>query len=196
MSTTESIRTSRGEAIVDAAALLFSTQGYADTGIDEIGSAVGVTGPAVYRHFASKEDLLVAVLQRAVDHAAEIAPRARAEATSPEDQLARLIEYSVSACIGDRVLTALYWQHAPHLPGGPRQTIEVAQRRMIDEFAEVLRAVRPDLNPSEARMAIYGVSSLMRSVAQRETTLDEARVHRLLASMANAALLGADPTSD
>jgi AcrR family transcriptional regulator len=48
--------------MLDAAAKLFSTRGYVDTGIDDIGEAVGVTGPAVYRHFKSKEALLVAVL--------------------------------------------------------------------------------------------------------------------------------------
>src|SRR3990172_3114367 len=42
----------RREAILDAATHLFSARGYADTGIDDIGAAVGITGPAVYRHFA------------------------------------------------------------------------------------------------------------------------------------------------
>ncbi len=186
-------RSGRRAAILEAASSLFSTRGYADTGIDEIGRAAGVTGPAVYRHYASKEDLLVAVLQRAVDHAAAIPPRARAEATSPEDALDRLVDETVTACIEERSLTALYWQQSHLLPEGPRTTIERAQRDMIDEYAEVLRGVRPELTPSDARMAVHGAASLMRSVAQRETSLDEVRLHRLMVSMARAALLGADP---
>ena len=184
-------RAGRREAIIDAATQLFTARGYAATGIDDIGAAVGITGPAVYRHFDSKEELLVAVLERAVQHAAGIAPRARAEATSPTDTLRLLVEYSVAACIEDRALTALYWQHSSSLPSGPRDDIERAQRAMIEDFADVLRAVRPELTPSEARMAVYAASSLMRSVAQRESRLDEAHLQELLTSMAHAALTAA-----
>lgn len=183
----------RREGIIDAAILLFSSRGYVDTGIDDIGAAVGITGPAVYRHFDSKEDLLVAVLERAVQHAAGIAPRARAEATSPAETLRLFVEYSVAACIEDRALTALYWQHSSNLPSGPRDGIEQAQREMIEDFADVLRAVHPELTPSEARMAVYAASSLMRSVAQRESSLSEAHLQTLLTSMAHAALTGVSP---
>jgi AcrR family transcriptional regulator len=186
-------RVGRRDAILEAAATLFSSRGYAETGIDDIGGAAGVTGPAVYRHYASKEDLLVAVLQRAVDHAAAIVPRARAEAASPHDALDRLVDASVTACIEDRALTSLYWQHSHLLPEGPRTTIERAQREMIEEYAEILRGVRPELSPSEARMAAHAVGSLMRSVAQRETSLGEERLFRLISSMARGALGAAEP---
>ena len=184
-------RGSRRDAILDAATRLFSTRGYADTGIDDIGEAVGVTGPAVYRHFASKQDLLVAVLERATEHAEGIIPRARAEATSPEDALRRAVDESVRACIEDRALTALYWQQSHDLPEQPRQLIQRAQRDMTEEFAEILRAVRPELSPSEARMAVYAVSSMMRSVATRESRLGEPELQDLLSSMAYGALMAA-----
>ena len=44
--------------IFSAAAELFRKQGYRGTRIEDIGAAVGTTGPAVYRHFPSKEALL------------------------------------------------------------------------------------------------------------------------------------------
>ena len=44
-------------------------------------------------------------------------------------------------------------------------------------------------------MAVYAASALMRSVANRETSLDEARLHRLLSSMAYASLMHASPGS-
>jgi len=187
---------SRREAMLDAAAKLFSTRGYVDTGIDDIGEAVGVTGPAVYRHFESKEALLVAVLDRAVEHSTAIVPRVRAEAASPDDALTRLVDHTVAACIANRELTAIYWQESRNLPAEPRQRFERVQRKLIDEYATIVRAVRPALSPSAARMAVYAASALMRSVANRESSLSEPDLQRLLASMAYAALRAADPNPD
>jgi AcrR family transcriptional regulator len=189
-------RTSRRDAMLDAAATLFSSRGYVDTGIDDIGEAVGVTGPAVYRHFASKDAVLVAVLERAIEHSAAIVPRVEEEATSPEDALERLVEYTVAECIADRELTAIYWQESRNLPTSQRRRFERVQRELIDAYAQILRTVRPELGPSEARMAVYAASALMRSVANRESSLSEAAQQRLLSSMARAALSGAQPDAD
>ena len=187
-------RSGRREAMLDAAAKLFSARGYVDTGIDDIGEAVGVTGPAVYRHFTSKEALLVALLERAVEHSESIVPRVRAEATSPADALSRLVEHTVAECIEDRELTAIYWQESRNLPAAERRRFERVQRELIEEYAEILRQVRPELSPSAARMAVYAASALMRSVANRESSLAEPDLQRLLASMAHASLLGAATT--
>jgi AcrR family transcriptional regulator len=192
-SPTASARAGRRDAILSAAARLFSTRGYAETGIDDIGEAVGVTGPAVYRHFASKQDLLLAVLEQAIDHATQIVPRVRAEAKTPEEALRLLVELTVAACIEDRALTAIHWQEARNLPDGPRRRSERVQRQLIEEYAEILRGVRPELTPSEARMTVYAASALIRSVANRETSLDEETLQRLLSSMALAAMLAAEP---
>jgi len=188
-------RRARTEEIIDAATRLFSERGFVETGIDDIGAAIGVTGPAVYRYFASKEDLLVAVLDRAVQHAAGLADAARSDASSPDDALRRVVDGAVAVCIADRALTALYWNEARNLPTPQRLRVERAQREMIEDFADMLRAVRPELTPSEARMAVYAASSLMRSVANRATSLDEATLQEMLSSMAHAALLAVPVSS-
>lgn len=186
-------RAGRREAILDAATTLFSTRGYADTGIDDIGEAVGITGPAVYRHFKSKQELLLATLDRAVEHAGAIGPIVDSEARSPEDALRLRVELTVRACIDERALAVLYWQESRNLPSGPRRRLERRQREMIEEFAQSLILVRTDLTPSEARMAVHAAASLMRGVATRESTLDDPTMQRLLSSMAYAAMIGAEP---
>ena len=184
-------RGGRREAILDAATVLFSTRGYADTGMDDIGEAVGITGPAVYRHFASKQELLTATLERAVEHAAAILPLVQAESLAPEASLHRLVDLTARACIDERALALLYWQESRNLPDEPRQHFERLQRDFIDGYAEALRAVRTDLTPSEARMAVHAAASLMRSVATRESTLNDDQLHKLLSSMAHNALITA-----
>src|ERR1700761_4985048 len=55
-------RRSRREEILEIAVDLFATRGYHGVSMDDIGSAAGVTGPALYHHFAGKEAMLVAAL--------------------------------------------------------------------------------------------------------------------------------------
>ena len=50
------------EQILDAAAELFTTRGYASTSTRAIAEAVGVRQPSLYHHFATKDDLLEALL--------------------------------------------------------------------------------------------------------------------------------------
>jgi AcrR family transcriptional regulator len=52
----------RRQEIVAAAVQLFSRKGYTNTSIGDIGAALGLTGPAVYRYFEGKEQILVAAL--------------------------------------------------------------------------------------------------------------------------------------
>src|SRR5438128_1438560 len=58
-------RTSRREEMVVAAMELFAERGYDQTSIEDIGQAVNVTGPALYYHFASKEDIFVEAIELA-----------------------------------------------------------------------------------------------------------------------------------
>ena len=57
----------RRELILEAAVELFHRHGYPATSVDDIGKAVDVSGPAIYRHFSSKEDLLVEAITLAAD---------------------------------------------------------------------------------------------------------------------------------
>src|SRR4029450_12682283 len=54
----------RRTLIVEAAGRLFGERGYEGTRIDEIAAAAGVTKPIVYRHFGSKRDLYLSLLDR------------------------------------------------------------------------------------------------------------------------------------
>src|SRR3712207_7203981 len=64
-------RPSRREQILQAAAQLFAERGSRAVGVDDVGAAVGVTGPAIYRHFAGKD----AMLARSEEHTSELQSR-------------------------------------------------------------------------------------------------------------------------
>lgn len=66
----------RREQLLDTAAELFARVGYARATTAELAKAAGVTEPIIYRHFNSKKDLFVAIIERAArdtqDHWEEV----------------------------------------------------------------------------------------------------------------------------
>lgn len=65
-------KTARDE-ILDAAAELFTTLGYAGTSTRRIADAVGMRQASLYHHFATKDDILDALLAGTVDGALRLA---------------------------------------------------------------------------------------------------------------------------
>jgi AcrR family transcriptional regulator len=57
----------RAEQVRAAALELFAAQGYRATTVDEIGARVGIRGPSVYKHFRSKQELLVDIVVGTTD---------------------------------------------------------------------------------------------------------------------------------
>ncbi|MDQ1572613.1 MAG: hypothetical protein QOH44_172, partial [Actinomycetota bacterium] len=58
----ERAKADRRSALLAAAATLFAERGFARVSLEDLGAAVGVSGPAVYRHFESKQAVLAALL--------------------------------------------------------------------------------------------------------------------------------------
>src|SRR3954447_11566597 len=90
-------RRSRREEILEIAVGLFATRGYHGVSMDDIGAAAGVTGPALYHHFAGKEAMLVAALNPVSEGLLE-GSRARVAdlADDPAGALESLVEFHVS----------------------------------------------------------------------------------------------------
>ena len=64
MSHAERDAPTRREQILKEAARLFAERGFHGVGVDEIGAAVGISGPGLYRHFAGKDAMLAELLVR------------------------------------------------------------------------------------------------------------------------------------
>ena len=57
-------RAQKREHLIDVAAELFNRLGYRAAGVDQVIAEAGIAKTTLYRHFKSKEDLIVAVLRR------------------------------------------------------------------------------------------------------------------------------------
>lgn len=81
----------RREQLLDVAADLFSRHGYARTTTAELAKAAGVTEPIIYRHFASKKDLYIALIERSGRQTLEQWEIDLRNAADPADRLRRII---------------------------------------------------------------------------------------------------------
>ena len=83
----------RRELLVDTALMLFNRDGYHATGIDRILAVAGVAKMTLYKHFKSKDDLIVAALRRREALFVErLVSRIEALATTPKGQLLSLFD--------------------------------------------------------------------------------------------------------
>jgi AcrR family transcriptional regulator len=81
----------RRAVLIEAAGRLFGERGYEATRLDEIAAAAGVTKPIVYRHFDSKRDLYLALLDRHRDDLAGFVASIPAQG-STEERLRTVLE--------------------------------------------------------------------------------------------------------
>jgi AcrR family transcriptional regulator len=86
-----SIATSPG-TVLDAACLLFAERGYHGTSMRDIAEALGVRAPSLYNHVASKQDILYAIMDKAMDRAISALDEALADVEEVSEQLRRATE--------------------------------------------------------------------------------------------------------
>src|ERR1022692_2575939 len=92
----------RKEAILRASATLFAQKGFAAVGIDDIGAAVGITGPAIYRHFPGKDAVLTAVILSLLDEfvaGAKAVDERMVSKSARGDLLAELVATAVAVAL-------------------------------------------------------------------------------------------------
>lgn len=91
---TTNVGLSARERLIDTSYDLFTRRGICDVGVDEVIAKAGVAKATLYRHFPSKEDLVLAFMDRRAEvWTAEVIdrlPRERAE--DPKDQLLALFD--------------------------------------------------------------------------------------------------------
>lgn len=76
-------RAAKRDELLDAAIRLFNRHGYRATGVDRLMEETGIAKTTLYRHFQSKEDLIIAALAK-VDEQAREEMRAFVEAASDD----------------------------------------------------------------------------------------------------------------
>lgn len=192
MPTTKPAPTTRGQArrerILEAAAQLVAARGFHSVGVSDIGAAAGVSGAALYRHFANKTDLLAALFDRFVDELLDHARDAVAAHVDPPTTLQMLIGSHIDVALRDRAVLAVYGQEAHNLPDDDRRRLRRKQRQYVEIWRGLLRDIHPAITDSQALLWVEAVFGLLNSVPNLSRTFSDAELRRELASRALAAL--------
>jgi AcrR family transcriptional regulator len=186
----------RRAAILAAAADLFRERGFRATSLDEIGAAAGVSGPAIYRYFSSKHDLLAVLIEEAA-----IAWRATVDEVLSEDSpplvtLEHLIDAAVALELKNGNLRGVFHQERRTLDESARRRLARLDRVTMAEWVHLLCEVRPSLSEEDARVAVLMVDGMLRAASTLHTGVDREHLARVIKEMALGALLAAaDGTS-
>jgi AcrR family transcriptional regulator len=184
----DAARPSRREQILRAAAQLFAERGSRSVGVDDVGAAVGVTGPAIYRHFASKDAMLAEMLegisQRLLAGARE---RVAAAGPDPAAQLRALIAFQVDFALDNPALITVQDRDLGSLSAEDAARVRRLQRRYVEVWVDVLARLRPEEGTAGSRARAHAVFGLVNSTPHSGGRLPRAEMAALLAAMAEAA---------
>jgi TetR/AcrR family fatty acid metabolism transcriptional regulator len=95
-------REERERLILDAAEELLAEKGYHEMSIDEIAARVGVSKGTVYLHFSSKEELVLAQLERGMRRFIQATDVVLASPAPPREKLSSLMELIYSQAFKER----------------------------------------------------------------------------------------------
>ncbi|MCW2694217.1 MAG: TetR family transcriptional regulator [Mycobacterium sp.] len=179
-------RGSRREELLRAGARLFADRGFHGTSIEDVGAAVGISGPAVYKHFPSKDALLAAMLVGISERLLEGGRAEVARASGDSDALRRLIAFHTDFALGDPDLIRVQDRDLANLSEGERRRVRRLQRDYVETWVGVLTRLDPGLEPAAARIQAHAVFGLLNSTPYSGRQPGPAR--DVLESMARQAL--------
>ena len=178
---------SRREQILAAAAELFARHGFHGVGIDDIGSAVGISGPALYRHFRSKDAMLGEMLT-SISEILLAGGQDRVErAGAPLTVLGELVRFQVDFALDNPALITVQERNLGNLTDPDRRRVRALQRRYVEVWVDAIRAAVPETDEPTARAAAHAVFGLINSTPHSRY-LDRDQMALLLREMALAAL--------
>ncbi|MEV0296690.1 TetR/AcrR family transcriptional regulator [Nocardia sp. NPDC050710] len=184
----EQLKAERRRQLLEAGARLIADRGFLGMRLDDLGAAVGISGPAVYRHFPNKEallvELLVGVSQRLLAGGKTVVATTR----SAEAALAGLVDFHLDFALGEPELIRIQDRDLDNVPPTARRELRRTQRQYVEIWVTVLRELRPELPEEAARVQAHAAFGLINSTPHSATDATAIRARPILRQMAIAAL--------
>lgn len=139
--------------LLRSALSLFRERGYHGAGTNEIGAAAGMTGPSIYRHFATKDDLLVAAVLEGADQLGVGAAAALHETDSAR-ALEVLCTTFVEVGLDAPDLLCVYFYESRHLPDQARESLDGSANRYLSHYQRLVAELLPEVSDEEIHIRI------------------------------------------
>jgi AcrR family transcriptional regulator len=188
-------RTRRGlrrSEILAAAAALFARKGFHGVSIDDIGAAVGMSGPGIYRHFPGKEAVLAEMLLDISQRLHAAGGRLAVAAPDASAALDTLLRWHIDFALSEPDLITVQSRELDNVPEPARRQIRRLQRLYVEEWVTVLSELVPGVPQARLRSAVLATFGLLNSTPHSAGELPRAAMAELLYGMARAALAAAE----
>ncbi|QCH26095.1 TetR/AcrR family transcriptional regulator [Mycobacteroides salmoniphilum] len=184
----ERAKADRRDQLLTAAARLLAMRGYARVRLEDLGSAVGISGPAIYRHFPNKEALLVDLLTDISRRLLEGGTAVMEGAATAPQALSGLIDFHLDFALSESDLIRVQDRDLDSLPESARRQVRQYQRRYVEAWVQLLCQVDPDLDESDARIKAHAAFGLLNSTPYSAGRSAPAQTRAVLRQMVVAAL--------
>lgn len=186
----------RRDEILDAAAELFQRRGFATVGVDEIGEAVGITGPSVYKHFPSKQAILIAISQRSANRLEASAIAAYSVADNPAALLSLLVDSYIQVLTSTPDLSVSFNSRSV-LEGFDNGELILYQRRYVARWVNLVEQIETDLPGPEAALTVHAALTIANDAMRLRRNWTRPEMPALLAYLMKGVLgLPMDPATD
>jgi AcrR family transcriptional regulator len=178
---------SRRQQLLATAAELFAARGFHGVSVGDIGAACGISGPALYRHFPSKDAMLAEMLVSISEELLEVGRLRVAEAGEPSEALNALVDWHLEFALHNKPLIIVQDRDWASLPVEAQERVRALQRAYVELWVAQLLERRSSVKPARARAAVHATLGLLKSTP-RSSHLPERQMAGLLRVMARAAL--------
>ena len=182
------VLTSRREQLLRAAAHAFRRHGFAAVGINDIGADAGIVGPAIYRYFDSKVDVLVSLVSRLEEWITLESIRALRDAADDADALRRLVSAYVRIAMENPDLISVAVTESIHLPEGAVERLQRIGNDRRAEWVRLLLGLRPELPETHAAVLVNAATYLVDDMVRVPHFLLRPQLHDELTGFAYAVL--------
>lgn len=183
-------KANRREQIMAAAAELFAQHGFHGVGIDDIGAAVGISGPALYRHFRSKDAILGEMLNSISRYLLEGGTARASQRDVPGEVLEALVGFHVDFALTHPALITVQERNLANLTDADRKQVRALQRQYVEVWVRAISDAVPEIGERQARSAAHAVFGLINSTPYNRH-LGDNELADLLCRLAQGALYAA-----
>ncbi|WP_084014133.1 TetR/AcrR family transcriptional regulator [Mycolicibacter kumamotonensis] len=181
----------RKAQITRAAAEAFSAQGYHATSMEAIASRVGISAPALYRHYPSKYHMFAVVVgalgQQLVDCTAFLLDVSDAELEQdPAAVLDRIVVALLETALLNREIGGLYRWQGRYLKSDDQAKLMAQMATVNRRIQRPIGALRPELNAVERWTLAASLLSVAGSILGHRLQLPDDEIRPMLIEAARA----------